>query len=593
MASGTSRKAAATKRILTPSMTLEGHEKLIQSISYFPDGQRMISGSHDKTTRQWDMKAGKEIEEARNVCKVEVWAVAVSRDGRWVVTGGRDSSGDHAELKACKVETGIVRTFKGSWKITCIDISVDNTLLASGADDYTARIWNLGTGKLVAGPFKGIEWPGAVRFSTDSKKLAVKSWLGTCLEVWDVQSQTLDVRRGVPGTGPLANTPLFWTKNNKNIIAPFSFPVHPDKISTIYEFDASTLETVGTPFEGHTQNITGLALSSDGALLASASRDYSIKLWAMESRQLLASFDVQNPITLVLSPDSCKLVYTTQMKDNYKIYICNTPPAVLAQTSARKKSVRRDLLNSSATRPPTGRRRPAISAIPMPLRPPPTINPKERVFPSLSKLLHFAPRTNALHSVQNDQHPSRDPLDVPATLPLQSPLSGQAATQIDRFEISSLPPPSNGVTQFIRQHLSFLVPKHNHAPVVEVAPGRKFTRLAAAKLPEYKKVDDTRYPSGQQAAVPQQNDSSDVDSLPDVHWCTAFLCYYSCLSHGGLRMPPRWRLERVDIARQNGATNSSHSGAPGVQHEEIELKSMTHQSQPEAGPSHLAVATNI
>ncbi|KAG2036654.1 hypothetical protein BDR03DRAFT_959092 [Suillus americanus] len=319
--------------------------------------------------------------------------------------------------------------------------------------------------------------------------------------------------------------------------------------------------------------------------------DYSIKLWAMESRQLLVSFDVQNPITLVLSPDSCKLAYTTHMKDDYKIYVCNTPPAVLAQvtTSARKKSARRDLLNSGATRLPAGRRRPPKSVIPISSRPPPAIKPKQPVFLRLSKLLHFSPRTNAVHPGQNGQ--PRDPLNVPATLPLPSRLSGQAATQFDHFEINSPPPLSNGVTQFLRQHLSFLVPRHSSlASVVEVAPGRKFTRLAAVKIPEYKKVDDTRRPSSQQATVPHENDSSDVDSLPDVHWCTAFLCYYSCLSHGRLRVPPRWRLERVDIPRQDGATNDGRSGAPGVQHEEIELKPMTHQSQPEAGPSRLAVA---
>ncbi|KIK34814.1 hypothetical protein CY34DRAFT_47852, partial [Suillus luteus UH-Slu-Lm8-n1] len=76
---------------------------------------------------------------------------------------------------------------------------------------------------------------------------------------------------------------------------------------TIYEFDASTLETVGTPFKGHTGRVTGLALSFDGALLASSSRDDTIKLWAVESRQLLASFHVQNPWLLILSPDSRKL----------------------------------------------------------------------------------------------------------------------------------------------------------------------------------------------------------------------------------------------------------------------------------------------
>jgi WD40 repeat protein len=146
---------------------------------------------------------------------------------------------------------------------------------------------------------------------------------------------------------------------------------------TIYEFDASTLETVGTPFEGHTSFVSGLALSLDGALLASSSWDDTIKLWAFESRHLLASFDVQNPNVLILSPDSCKLAYTTCTTvppsnpdldyptfTDYRICICDTPPDILAQarvrnlanihfpcaniplqTIARKKRIQSDLLN--------------------------------------------------------------------------------------------------------------------------------------------------------------------------------------------------------------------------------------------------------
>ncbi|KAG1849359.1 WD40-repeat-containing domain protein, partial [Suillus tomentosus] len=123
-------------------ITFEGHGELIRSISYFPDGERMISGSEDKTVRQWDLKAGKEIERARSVCEGDVWAVAVSGDGRWVVAAGGDWNS--TELKACEVETGIVKTFEGhSNQITCVDISADSTLLATGAKDFTVRVWNL------------------------------------------------------------------------------------------------------------------------------------------------------------------------------------------------------------------------------------------------------------------------------------------------------------------------------------------------------------------------------------------------------------------------------------------------------------------
>ncbi|KIK33055.1 hypothetical protein CY34DRAFT_18631 [Suillus luteus UH-Slu-Lm8-n1] len=332
-----------------------------------------------------------------------------------------------------------------------------------------------------------------------------------------------------------------------------------DDITTIYEFNGSTLETVGTPFKGHTRRVSGLALSFDNALLASASWDDTIKLWVFESRQLLASFHVQDVSRLVLSPDSRQLAYTTNIDDDHKICICDIPPQVLAQARniARRKANLDHLLHSHATRPPAGHRKPPIHAIPTVQRPLPTRDSQQPVFIRLRQLLSFTSPTHAAHPVQ-----PHNPLDVPATSPLPSSLSGQTATRFNHVEMSSPPPPSNGATQFLRQHISFLAPRHSLGPpVVEVAPGRKFTRLAAAKLPDYKKVDDTRHPSSQQGAVPQDNDTADVDSLPDVHWCKAFLCYCSCWSHGRLRMPPRWHLERIDIPRQDGAANGNSGGS--------------------------------
>ncbi|KAG1735448.1 hypothetical protein EDB19DRAFT_1104641 [Suillus lakei] len=201
-----------------------------------------------------------------------------------------------------------------------------------------------------------------------------------------------------------------------------------------------------------------------------------------------------------------------------------------------------------------------MSFAPRRQRPLPTTDQEQPIYLRLSRLFHFSSRTNT-PPVRNNQ--PRGPLDFSATLPLPSnpSLLRQTTTQVNDFEISSPPRPSNGVAHFLQQHLPFLIPRHGHGPpVVEVAAGRKFTRLAAAKLPEYRKVDDTRHPSSQQPGVPQDIESSDIDSLPDVHWCKAFLCYYSCWSHGRLRTPPRWRLERVDI-RQNGTTNTSSSSA--------------------------------
>ncbi|KAJ8586907.1 YVTN repeat-like/Quino protein amine dehydrogenase [Rhizopogon salebrosus TDB-379] len=195
-----------------------------------------------------------------------------------------------AQIKACEVDTGVVKILNKDrlplGGLECIEISADNTLLTSGSTDGTVRIWNLDTGKFVAGPLgTNAGYVSAVRFSQDSKKLAVVSTYG-------------------------------------------NFP------TAIYEFDASTLEPVGAPFEGHIKFISGVALSSDGALLASASGDNSIKFWAFESRRLLASFDVINPRTLILSPTiSTQLAYATCSfgpDADYVIFICNIPLDILS-----------------------------------------------------------------------------------------------------------------------------------------------------------------------------------------------------------------------------------------------------------------------
>ncbi|KAG1736060.1 hypothetical protein EDD22DRAFT_959829 [Suillus occidentalis] len=185
----------------------------------------------------------------------------------------------------------------------------------------------------------------------------------------------------------------------------------------------------------------------------------TIKLWAFESRQLLASFDAESPFVLLLSPDSRQLACTCM--DDTKINIYDIPANILTSIESTGKS---DLFNSNATRR-TVRRKPVI----IPVRPPipqplPTSDP--HAFPRfLRKLLPFPSRTNVGHTEPCNL------LDFPATSPLP------------RSHISQTPAPPTTQSSTINtspklaSRLHQLWPLHtNHASPtiidVPLAPGK-------------------------------------------------------------------------------------------------------------------------
>jgi WD40 repeat protein len=64
---------------------------MVNSVAFSPDGQRVLTGSWDKTARLWDASTGKEIRRFEGHSE-SVESVAFSRDGKWVVTGSGDKT---------------------------------------------------------------------------------------------------------------------------------------------------------------------------------------------------------------------------------------------------------------------------------------------------------------------------------------------------------------------------------------------------------------------------------------------------------------------------------------------------------------------
>ena len=73
----------------SPLLLVMEHADGVNSVSFSPDGTRIVSGSDDKTIRVWNFIAGAEISEMRGHEKF-IWSVNFSPDGHQIVSGSYD-----------------------------------------------------------------------------------------------------------------------------------------------------------------------------------------------------------------------------------------------------------------------------------------------------------------------------------------------------------------------------------------------------------------------------------------------------------------------------------------------------------------------
>ena len=67
--------------------TLKGHTDFVSSVAFSPDGQRIVTGSGDKTAKVWDAGRDKKLltladQPTKLVGRGGVWSVAFSPDGQ-------------------------------------------------------------------------------------------------------------------------------------------------------------------------------------------------------------------------------------------------------------------------------------------------------------------------------------------------------------------------------------------------------------------------------------------------------------------------------------------------------------------------------
>ena len=131
-------RGAITIPLLTIPMT-----GIVNCIVFSPGGNRIVSGSNDKSLRVWDAKTGQQLWQLQGHGG-RATSVAFSPDGNRIISGSNDKS-----VWVWDAKTGEqLRKLQGhAGRVQSVAFSFDGERIVSVSDDKSVRVWNAKTGE--------------------------------------------------------------------------------------------------------------------------------------------------------------------------------------------------------------------------------------------------------------------------------------------------------------------------------------------------------------------------------------------------------------------------------------------------------------
>lgn len=260
---------------------LPGAGNTTNVIKFSPDSVHIASGHTDGSVRLWDALSGKEIIPTMEGHSEDVYALDFSEDGTRLVSAGKDK----------KIVTWDTRTGKmhreplsGHTKtVLCLCFAQNGTRLASGSRDGSIRIWDTETSKAVFPPI--LRHDGGVNaliYTPDGRRLISASDDKTIC-VWDADGGALLQSPG------MADVPFILHGHNSVI---YSLSISPNgtllasasKDTTVRLWDIRVGKELPTLVRQHRLPVRHIAFTADGrSIVTSSSNDPVLRVWDTES----------------------------------------------------------------------------------------------------------------------------------------------------------------------------------------------------------------------------------------------------------------------------------------------------------------------
>jgi WD40 repeat protein/tRNA A-37 threonylcarbamoyl transferase component Bud32 len=311
------------------------HQDRVESVTFSPDGKTILTGGRDKTVRSWDAATGRPIGEPMRHGGV-VTAVAFSPDGKTVLTGsGGSSSG---EYEACLWDTDTGKAIgppllhEGIKHGVALGPEGRAIMVSAGSvGDRSAQLWDMVTGKPIGGPLSHQARIDVVAFSPDGKRFATGGgkWMphGQGMDERG-EAQLWDAATGRP-IGPLllhraAIDIVAFSPDGKTLLTGDGGKAYLSQVREIRFWDAATGRPIGKPipWPGDCCSAGSVAFSRDSRILLTVTGDRGTdggeaQLWDISTGQPLGATmpnEGGKVITAAISPDG-KIVLTAS-RDN-------------------------------------------------------------------------------------------------------------------------------------------------------------------------------------------------------------------------------------------------------------------------------------
>ncbi|MEW6732832.1 MAG: serine/threonine-protein kinase [Acidobacteriota bacterium] len=243
---------------------LRGHELSVNALAVSPSGDLLASASSDGTARIWDLSSESEIANFNNH-EGSLRAVAFAPNGKWLAVAN-DANIELWDINARRRLTLLKEHVR---LVEAVEFSRDNSLIISGGVDETVRFWDIA--KKVS--LNMINCPdhciNAISTSVDG--ILATAGKDRTIRLWDIASRA----------------ELAILEGHQDSVRALVFSARGDYLASgdwsgmLKLWDTATGAEM-TSLEAHDGAIMTVAFSPDEKQIASAGYDQLIKLWNIE-----------------------------------------------------------------------------------------------------------------------------------------------------------------------------------------------------------------------------------------------------------------------------------------------------------------------